>query len=66
MNTDNFQHSELTEKIIGAAYHVYNSLGYGFLEKVYENALMKKLLDSGIKVVGQCPISVYFENTVCW
>ncbi len=39
MDLDNFRHSEITEKIIKAFYIVYNTLGYGFLEKVYENAL---------------------------
>jgi len=36
---ENYKHSELTERIIKEAYYVYNKLGYGFLEKVYENAL---------------------------
>ena len=40
---NNYLHSDITEKIIGQAYKVYNTLGYGFLEKVYENALCKKL-----------------------
>jgi len=42
MNTDlqDTKHSELTEKIIKFFYRVYNTLGYGFLEKVYENAMM--------------------------
>ena len=39
----NLIHKELTEKIIGAFYQVYNELGYGFLEKVYEQALMLQL-----------------------
>ena len=38
-----FKHKELTDTIIGAFYRVYNSLGYGFLEKVYENALAHEL-----------------------
>jgi len=38
-----YKHSDVTEKIIQAAYEVYNALGYGFLEKVYENALIKEL-----------------------
>jgi len=42
MNEENYKHSELTEKIIHEAYYVYNTLGYGFLEKVYENALYKR------------------------
>ena len=37
--TVKYKHADLTERIIGAFYTVYNSLGYGFLEKVYENAL---------------------------
>jgi GxxExxY protein len=45
---NNYKHSEITEKIIGEAHKVYNSLGYGFLEKVYENALCKKLSESGL------------------
>ena len=42
MNADyqDFKHKELTEKIINIFYRVYNKLGYGFLEKVYENAMM--------------------------
>ncbi len=42
MNTDykDSKYKELTEKIIGTFYKVYNNLGYGFLEKVYENAMM--------------------------
>lgn len=39
----NYKHADLTKQIIGAFYHVYNSLGYGFLEKVYENAMVIEL-----------------------
>ncbi len=53
---NNYLHSELTEKIIGEAFKVYNTLGQGFLEKVYENALIKKLRDAGIKAEQQYPI----------
>ena len=38
-----FKHQELTEKVIKAFYGVYNTLGYGFLEKVYENAFVHEL-----------------------
>ena len=39
MNADNYKNSEIPQKILGAFYKVYNTLGYGFLEKVYVNAL---------------------------
>ena len=48
MNTDDFKYKEITEKIIKAYYNVYNKLGYGFLEKVYENAMMIELRKSGL------------------
>lgn len=47
-NGENYIHSELTEKVIGCAYDVYNKMGFGFLEKVYENAMMIKLKEKGI------------------
>jgi GxxExxY protein len=61
-NSDNYKHSELTEKIIKEAYYVFNALGYGFLEKVYENALYRRLNNQGIIAKQQFPINVYFEN----
>jgi GxxExxY protein len=62
MSTGKLIHGDLTEKIIGAYYHVYNSLGYGFLEKMYENALAHTLRKEGLAVSTQCPVSVYFEE----
>jgi GxxExxY protein len=59
---DNYLHSDLTDKIIGCVYDVYNVLGYGFMEKVYENALVIKLKQVGLDVVQQAPIKVYFEG----
>ena len=59
---NNYIHSELTDKIIGCAYDVYNQLGFGFMEKVYENAMMIKLSQKGLEVVQQAPINVYFED----
>lgn len=60
-----FKHQDITEKIIKAFYNVYNTLGYGFLEKVYENAMMIELKTMGLNCVKQKPISVYFkENCV--
>ena len=62
MNTDNYKHSEITEKIIKAFYKVYNTLGYGFLEKVYKNALFIELLGMDLFVEKQKPIKVYYEG----
>lgn len=57
-------HHELTEAIIGLFFDVYNSLGYGFLEKVYENALSIALRRAGFQVVQQQAIQVYFQGEV--
>lgn len=61
MNPDNFKHSDITEKIIKAFYTVYNTLGYGFLEKVYENALLIKLIKMGLNVEKQKQIKVFMN-----
>ena len=58
----NYQHSDVTEKIIKAYYKVYNKLGYGFLEKVYENAMMIELKKSGFESNTQLPIKVFYEE----
>ena len=62
MKIDNYKHSDITEKIIKAFYKVYNTLGNGFLEKVYENALFIELELIGLKVTKQEPIKVYYEE----
>ena len=54
----------LTEKVIGVFFEVYNELGYGFLESVYENTMLKALRDAGLAVRAQQPISVYFRGVV--
>jgi GxxExxY protein len=59
-----FQYKELTEKIIKIFYSVYNKLGYGFLEKVYENAMMIEFRREGIPVVPQFPIKVFYEGEI--
>jgi GxxExxY protein len=56
------KHSDITEIIIKAFYRVYNSLGHGFLEKVYENALILELRGSGLAVTQQKPIKVYYQD----
>lgn len=55
-------HEETTEKIIKAYYKVYNTLGHGFLEKVYENAMAIELRKMGFKVNKQKNIKVYYES----
>jgi len=55
-----YKHSELTEVIIGAFFAVYSSLGYGFLEKVYVNALKLELENRGLKVLSEFPIVVRY------
>ena len=66
MNADyqDFKHKELTEKIIKIFYRVYNKLGYGFLEKVYENAMMIEFKREGILAVSQSPIKVFYDGEV--
>lgn len=56
--------AQLTEKIIGCAYKVSNTLGCGFLEKVYENALAHELRKSGFRVTQQQKISVVYDGIV--
>jgi GxxExxY protein len=58
------QYEELTRKIIGAAYSVYNKMGFGFLESVYENCLLIELKKSGLKAESQKPIVVKYDNEV--
>lgn len=57
-------HEELTEKIIGCAYGVYNRMGYGFLESVYEKCLLIELRKAGLRVESQRPIRVHYEGEV--
>ena len=57
-------HKELTSETINAFYTVYNALGYGFLEKVYENALTHELSQRDLRVQQQKPIKVYYDGVV--
>ena len=57
-----FIHKELSQKVIGAFYSVYNALGYGFLEKVYENAFKHELELIGFNVQSQVPIEVFYRG----
>ncbi|MGA9377392.1 MAG: GxxExxY protein [Phormidium sp.] len=66
MNTDEhrWKINDITEKIIGRAFQVSNGLGCGFLEKVYENALVHELRKLGLKVHPQYPIKVYYDGVI--
>lgn len=55
---------DISEIIIGAAYKVYNKLGYGFLEKVYENSMVLELNHFGLKAQNQVPVSVFYDGVV--
>ncbi len=57
-----FLHQDKTERIIQAYYKVYNTLGYGFLEKVYQNAMLIELRRMGFECKSQSPIIVYYEE----
>ena len=56
------KHSDVTDKIIGVFYDVYNELGYGFLECVYEESLAIALHDAGAAVKRQIPLPVWFRG----
>ena len=55
-------HKDLTDLILKTYYEVYNELGYGFLEKVYQNALYIELKNKGLDVVAQKRIKVYYKS----
>ena len=57
-------YEEITKIIIECFYKVYNTLGYGFLEKVYENAMFYELTKNNLEVKQQFPISVYYEDVI--
>ena len=60
--TENYLYSDITEAIIKCYYKVYNKLGYGFLEKVYERAMLIELGKEGFICLQQCPVDVYYET----
>jgi len=64
MNADEHGLNQITEKIIGRAYHVSNTIGCGFLEKVYENAMVVALRQIGLRVEQQVRFPVVFEGVV--
>lgn len=57
------KHKELTDGILKTFYEVYNELGYGFLEKVYQNSMYIELKNKGYQVEAQNKIKVYYKGT---
>jgi len=58
------KHEEITHKIIGAAYQVYNALGFGFLETVYKKAMVIALTKDNLMVEEEKPLKVYFDGHI--
>lgn len=58
------QHEQITQKIIGCAYRVYNRMGFGFLESVYEKCMLIELAKAGLKVESQKPITVRYDSEI--
>ena len=61
---EDYLHQDLSSEVIKCFYKVYNKLGFGFLEKVYENALKIELEQNGFLVEKQMPIKVYYEGNI--
>jgi len=59
---NHLMYAEVTDQIIACAYDVHNKLGFGFSEKVYENAMMIKLSQKKLPSIQQAPINVHFED----
>jgi len=63
-DNQDYKYNVLTERIIEIFYRVYNKLGYGFLENVYENAMMKEFKTTDIPAVSQYAINVVYEGEI--
>jgi GxxExxY protein len=63
-DSQDLKYKEVTEKILEIYFRVYNRLGYGFLEKVYENAMMIEFEKEGLRAGAQSPITVRYEDRV--
>ncbi len=64
MNADNFLYKETTDRLLACAFKVHNTLGAGFLEKVYENALVHALCKEGIGCAQQKALQVWYDAVV--
>ena len=58
------EYKNVTETIIGCAYRVYNKMGFGFLESVYEKCLLIELHKAGMDAESQKPITVYYDDEI--
>ncbi len=58
------EYGELTEKVMGCAYRVYNQMGFGFLESVYEKCMLIELNKADLNAELQKPITVYYDNQI--
>lgn len=58
------KNEDITHKIIGAAYKVFNTLGFGFLESVYKKAMIIELFKSNLKTEEEQPLKVYYDSQV--
>ena len=58
------EYKEVTKTIIGCAYRVYNKMGFGFLESVYEKCLLIELRKAGLDTESRKPITVYYEGEI--
>jgi len=58
------EYEDMTETIIGCAYRVYNKMGFGFLENVYERCLLIELHKAGMGTESQKPITVYYDDEI--
>ena len=58
------EYEEITHKIIGAAYQVFNQLGFGFLESVYQKAMIIELAKQELKVESEKPLQVFYDDKV--
>ena len=58
------KNEDITHKIIGAAYKVFNTLGFGFLESVYQKSMIIELIKSGLNVEAEKPLKVYYDEQI--
>ena len=64
VNQFKMEYEDITHKIIGAAYKVYNQLGFGFLESVYHKAMLIELAKYDLKVESEKPLNVFYDDQV--